>query len=192
MQLVNWSDAGSRNWWETKTRRSQIQCLRMQMNIVGTLPATLEAAGMLIVDVVCSAESTDLTAKKAKDGTSGTLVWCDGLPNIIGRRRRNFWDGTHCQSAQSWIQRQKPAARLLFVLRRDMLRVKTVCNGEDGKNPQWFARRQTLIRYNQQESAMIRKKAKNDPLRSASKATMQGNTSKRAHKEPCNSPRAAP
>ena len=44
------------------------------MNIVGTLPATLEAAGMLIVDVVCSAESTDLTAKKAKDGTSGTLV----------------------------------------------------------------------------------------------------------------------
>ena len=44
----------------------------------------------------------------------------------------------------------------------------------------------------EQESAMIRKKAKIDPLRSASKATMQSNTSKRAHKEPCNSPRAAP
>ena len=53
-------------------------------------------------------------------------------------------------------------------------------------------KKQTLIRYDQQESAMIRKKAKNDPLRSASKATMQSNNSKRAHKEPCNSPRAAP
>ncbi|CAH3105081.1 unnamed protein product, partial [Porites lobata] len=42
------------------------------------------------------------------------------------------------------------------------------------------------------QSAMIRKKATNDPLRSASKATMQSNTSKRAHKEPCNSLRAAP
>ena len=42
----------------------------------------------------------------------------------------------------------------------------------------------------EQESTMIRKKAKIDPLRSASKFTMQGNTSKRAHKEPCNSPRA--
>ena len=44
----------------------------------------------------------------------------------------------------------------------------------------------------EQESAVIRKKAKIDPLWSASKATMQHNTSKRAHKEPCNSPRAAP
>ena len=96
-------------------------------------------------------------AKKAKDGMSGTLVKCDGLPNIVRRRRRNFWDGTRCQSGQSWIQRQKPAARLLFVLRRDMLRVKTACNGEDGKNQQWFASRQTSIRYDQQESAMIRK-----------------------------------
>ena len=42
------------------------------------------------------------------------------------------------------------------------------------------------------ESTMIRKKAKIDPPRSASKATTQRNTSKRAHKEPCNSPRAAP
>ena len=52
---------------------------------------------------------------------------------------------------------KKPTARLLFVLRRDKLRVKTVCKGEDGKNPQWFASRQTLIRYDQQESAMIRR-----------------------------------
>ena len=37
-----------------------------------------------------------------------------------------------------------------------------------------------------QESAMICQKAKTDPLRSASKAPMQCNTSKRAHKEPCN------
>ena len=44
-----------------------------------------------------------------------------------------------------------------------------------------------LIRYDQQESAMICKNAKIDLLRSASKATMQSNTSKRAHKEPCNS-----
>ena len=42
------------------------------------------------------------------------------------------------------------------------------------------------------ESAVIRKKEKIDLLRSASKATMQCNTSKRAHKEPCNSPRTAP
>ena len=42
----------------------------------------------------------------------------------------------------------------------------------------------------EQESVMIRKKAKIDPLRSASKATMQSNTS--AHKEPCNFSRAAP
>ena len=42
------------------------------------------------------------------------------------------------------------------------------------------------------ESVMICKKAKIDLLRSASKATMQRNTSKRAHKEPCNSPRTAP
>lgn len=64
LQLVNRSDAGSRNWWETKTRRSQItiQRLRMQTNVVGTPPATLEAAGTLILDVVCSAESADLTA----------------------------------------------------------------------------------------------------------------------------------
>ena len=41
----------------------------------------------------------------------------------------------------------------------------------------------------EQESAMIRKNAKIDLLRSASKATMQCNTNKRAHKEPCNSPR---
>lgn len=61
LQLVNRSDAGCRNWWETKTRRSQIQRLRMQTNVVGTPPATLEAAGMLIVDVVCSAESAYLT-----------------------------------------------------------------------------------------------------------------------------------
>ena len=44
----------------------------------------------------------------------------------------------------------------------------------------------------EQESAMIRKLAKIDLLRSVSKATMQSNTSKRVHKEPCNSPRAAP
>ena len=62
LQLVNRSDAGSRNWWETKTRRSQIQSLRTQTNVVGTPPATLEAAGTLVVDVVCSAESADLTA----------------------------------------------------------------------------------------------------------------------------------
>ena len=62
LQLVNRSNAGSRNWWETKTRRSQIQHLRRQMNVVGMPPATLEAAGTLIVDVVCSAESADLTA----------------------------------------------------------------------------------------------------------------------------------
>ena len=37
-----------------------------------------------------------------------------------------------------------------------------------------------------QESAMIHQKAKTDPLRSASKAPMQRNTSKRAHKESCN------
>ena len=42
-----------------------------------------------------------------------------------------------------------------------------------------------------QESAMTHKKAKTDPLRSASKATMQPKTCKRAHKESCNSPRAA-
>ena len=42
------------------------------------------------------------------------------------------------------------------------------------------------------ESAVIHKKAKIDPLRSASKATMQHNASKIAHKEPCNSPRATP
>ena len=35
------------------------------------------------------------------------------------------------------------------------------------KNPQWFARRQKLIRYDQQESTMICKKAKIDPLQSA-------------------------
>ena len=34
----------------------------MQTNVVGTPPATLEAAGTLIADVVCSAESVDLTA----------------------------------------------------------------------------------------------------------------------------------
>ena len=44
----------------------------------------------------------------------------------------------------------------------------------------------------EQESAMIRKEAKIDLQPSASKATMQCNTSKRAHKEPCNSPTAAP
>ena len=45
----------------------------------------------------------------------------------------------------------------------------------------------------EQESAMIRKNlAKIDALRSASKATMQRNTSKRAHKEPSNSLRATP
>ena len=49
-----------------------------------------------------------------------------------------------------------------------------------------------LIRYHQQESTMICKKANIDPLWSASKATMQSNNSKRAHKEPCNSPQAAP
>ena len=62
LQLVNRSDAGSRNWWETKTRSNQIQRLRMQTNVVGMPPATLEAAGTLIVDVVCSAESADSTA----------------------------------------------------------------------------------------------------------------------------------
>ena len=62
LQLVNRSIAGSRNWWETKARRSQIQHLRRQTNVVGTPPATLEAAGTLIVDVVCSGESADLTA----------------------------------------------------------------------------------------------------------------------------------
>ena len=36
------------------------------------------------------------------------------------------------------------------------------------------------------------KKPKIDPLQSASKATMQDNTSKRTHKEPCNSPRPPP
>ena len=41
----------------------------------------------------------------------------------------------------------------------------------------------------EQESAMIRKNANIDPLRSASKATMQLNTNKRAHKGPSNSPR---
>ena len=39
--------------------------------------------------------------------------------------------------------------------------------------------------------AMIGKKAKIDPLRSASEATVQRNTSQRAHKEPYNSLRAA-
>ena len=43
----------------------------------------------------------------------------------------------------------------------------------------------------EQESAMICKKAKVDALRSASKATVQCNTSKITHKEPCNSLRAA-
>ena len=43
----------------------------------------------------------------------------------------------------------------------------------------------------EQESAMICKKAKIDALRSASKATVQCNTSKITHKEPCNSLRAA-
>ena len=43
----------------------------------------------------------------------------------------------------------------------------------------------------QQESAMICKKAKIDALRSASKATVQCNTSKITHKEPCNSLSAA-
>ena len=38
----------------------------------------------------------------------------------------------------------------------------------------------------EQESAMICKKAKIDALRSASKATVQCNTSKITHKEPCN------
>ena len=50
-------------------------------------PATLEAAGTLIVDVVCSPASAYLTAatteaKKAKNSTFGTLVRCDGLSNI--------------------------------------------------------------------------------------------------------------
>ena len=39
--------------------------------------------------------------KEAKNGTSGTLVRCDELPNIVRRRRRNFWDGTRSQSGQS-------------------------------------------------------------------------------------------
>ena len=43
----------------------------------------------------------------------------------------------------------------------------------------------------EQESAMICKKAKIDALRSASKATVQCNTSKITHKEPCNSRWAA-
>lgn len=34
-------------------------------------------------------------AKMARDRTFGTLVRCNGLPNIVRRRRRNFWDGTH-------------------------------------------------------------------------------------------------
>ena len=71
LQLVNRSDAGSRNWWETKTRRSQIQRLRMQTNLVGTPPATLEAAGTLVVDVVCSAESAYLTARPRRCGQKG-------------------------------------------------------------------------------------------------------------------------
>ena len=58
---------------------------------------------------------------------------------------------------------------------------KLIANDE---NPQWFARRQTLIRYDQQESAMIRKNAKNDPLWSASKATTQSNTSKGETRSP--------
>ena len=41
------------------------------------------------------------------------------------------------------------------------------------------------------ESTMICKKAKIDLLRSASKAIMQSNTSKRAYNEPCNSLRVA-
>ena len=88
-------------------------------------------------------------AKMARDGTSGTLVRWDGLPNIVRRRRRNFWDGTRCQTGQSRIQRQKPAERLSFVL---------------------------LIRYDQQESAMIRKKAKliryDQPAKLQCKATL--------------------
>lgn len=69
-------------------------------------PATLEAAGTFTVDVVCVAASAYLTTattevKEAKNGTSGTLVRCDELPNIVRRRRRNFWDGTRSQSGQS-------------------------------------------------------------------------------------------
>ena len=64
LQLVNRSDTGSRNWWETKTRSSHIQRLRMQTGHErrGTPPTTLQAAGTLFVDVVCSASSAFLTA----------------------------------------------------------------------------------------------------------------------------------
>ena len=113
----------------SEAARSKAWECKLDTNVVGTPPATLEASGTFIVDVVCVAASAYLTAatteaKKAKNGSSGTLVRCDGLPNIVRRRRRNFWDGTRSQSGQSWIQRQKPAARLLFVLRWDMLLVK--------------------------------------------------------------------
>ena len=118
--------------WKPRSEaaRSKAWECKLDTNVVGTPPpATLEAAGTFTVDVVCVAASAYLTTattevKEAKNGTSGTLVRCDELPNIVRRRRRNFWDGTRSQSGQSWIQRQKPAARLLFVLRWDMLLVK--------------------------------------------------------------------
>ena len=112
---------------------------------------------LLVVDVVCWAASACLKAatteaKKAR----GRHVWnasrMQWAPNIVCRRKRNLWVSTHCQSGQL---QEKPAVRLLFVLRRDMMRVKTTCRlmaktKATIKNPQWFARRQKLVGYDQQ------------------------------------------
>ena len=115
----------------------------MQTNVVGTPPATLEAAGTLIVDVVCSAESADLTAatmeaRPKRQRTARLERESDAMGSQTSFAEEGGTSGMApiVKVGSHESSGKKPTARLLVVLCRDMLRVQTVCNGEDGKNPQ--------------------------------------------------------
>ena len=91
-------------------------------------------------------------AKKAR----GRHVWNASAMQWAHRRLQKKEEllGWHPLSKWAAVQ-EKPAARLLFVMHRDMMRVKTTCRlraktKATSKNPQWFTRRQKLICYDQQ------------------------------------------
>ena len=78
-----------------------IQYVKQQKNKRKNKPPTFTMMLAVGIKRLFNGRDHGGAAKTAKDGTSGTLVRCDGLPNIVRRRRRNFWDGIRCQSGQS-------------------------------------------------------------------------------------------